>query len=152
MLSIRLSEELETKLSQLSNKTHRSKTFYVIKALEKYLAELEDTYITLDRIMMPSRKFLSSKQVLKALKKQKNNMFKVLWDSQSLDDLKKIDIPDAKKIVDKVENYLSHNPKKLGKQLSPEYKGLYRYRYRDYRIIYQIVEQEITIIVVKVRH
>ncbi len=79
-------------------------------------------------------------------------MFKVLWDSQSLDDLKKIDITDSKKIVEKVEKYLSLNPKNLGKQLSAEYKGLYRYRYRDYRIIYQIFEQEVTIIVAKVGH
>ena len=79
-------------------------------------------------------------------------MWNVLWDSKSLDDLKKIDVLDAKKIVDKVENYLAYNPKKLGKQLSAEYKGLYRYRYRDYRIIYQIIEQDITIIVVKAQH
>ncbi len=71
MLSIRLSEELETKLNELSNKTHRSKTFYVTKALEKYLIDLEDTYIALDRIMAPERKFLSSKEILKALKVQK---------------------------------------------------------------------------------
>ena len=71
MLSIRLSEELETKLNELSSKTQRSKTFYVIKALEKYLTDLEDTYIALDRIMQPNRRFLSSKEVLKALKGQK---------------------------------------------------------------------------------
>lgn len=79
-------------------------------------------------------------------------MYKVLWDTQSLDDLKKLDITDAKKIIDKVESYLSCNPKALGKPLSAEYKGLYRYRYRDYRIIYQLIEQEITIIIVKVGH
>ena len=79
-------------------------------------------------------------------------MYKVLWDTQYLDDLKKIDITDAGKIIDKVEKYLSCSPKSLGKPLSAEYKGLYRYRYRDYRIIYQLVEQEITIIIVKVGH
>lgn len=79
-------------------------------------------------------------------------MYKVLWDAQSLDDLKKIDITDARKIIDKVEKYLSCNPKSLGNPFSAEYKGLYRYRYRDYRVIYQLVEQEIIIIIVKVGH
>ena len=79
-------------------------------------------------------------------------MFKVLWDEQALNDLKKIDYIEGKRIVEKVDNYLAKEPKKLGKQLSAEYKGLYRYRYRNYRIIYQLFEKEITITVVKVGH
>lgn len=79
-------------------------------------------------------------------------MFKVLWDEQALNDLKQIDYSDAEKIVQKVDNRLSREPKKLGKQLSAEYRGLYRYRYRNYRIIYQLFEQEITITVIKVGH
>jgi mRNA interferase RelE/StbE len=79
-------------------------------------------------------------------------MFKVLWDGESLGDLKKIAITEATKIVKKVENYLAQDPKNLGKQLSAEYSGLYRYRYGNYRIIYQVLEQDITIIVVKVGH
>ncbi len=71
MLSVRLPQELEDKLNELSNKTHRSKTFYITKALEKHLADLEDTYVALDRIMVPDRKFLSSEEVLKALKEHK---------------------------------------------------------------------------------
>jgi RHH-type rel operon transcriptional repressor/antitoxin RelB len=71
MLSVRLTEELESRLNDLSNKTHRSKTFYVTKALEKYLMDLEDTYVALDRIMLPERKFFSSSDVLNILKEQK---------------------------------------------------------------------------------
>ena len=69
-----------------------------------------------------------------------------------MDDLQAIDRTMAKKIVQKVENYLIKSPAKLGKILSAEYKGLYRYRYRDHRVVYQVVENEFTIIVVKVGH
>ena len=79
-------------------------------------------------------------------------MFKVLWEKQAINDLKKLDKILAKKIVQRVDSYLLKNPLKLGKLLSAEYKGLYRYRYGDYRIIYQLIEQEVTIIIVKVGH
>ncbi|NRB11538.1 MAG: type II toxin-antitoxin system mRNA interferase toxin, RelE/StbE family [Rickettsiaceae bacterium] len=79
-------------------------------------------------------------------------MFKVLWDKHSVNDLKKIDYTDAKKIIQKVEDHLAKAPEKLGKPLSAEYKGLYRYRYRNYRIIYQLFKEEITITIVKVGH
>jgi RHH-type rel operon transcriptional repressor/antitoxin RelB len=42
MLAVRLSKTLEERLNHLSSKTHRSKSFYVKKALEKFLKEEED--------------------------------------------------------------------------------------------------------------
>ncbi|RZI45673.1 type II toxin-antitoxin system RelB family antitoxin [Candidatus Finniella inopinata] len=42
MLAVRLSKALEERLNNLSTKTHRSKSFYVTKALEKFLGEEED--------------------------------------------------------------------------------------------------------------
>ena len=79
-------------------------------------------------------------------------MYQVSWDEGALDDLRAIDKTMAKKIIHKVENYLTKSPIELGKTLSAEYKGLYRYRYGDYRIVYQLIEKEFTIIVVKVGH
>ena len=70
MTSIRLSSELEMRLNVLSTKTHRSKTFYVKAALEKYLTDLEDTYIALDRIMASNKKYSTSAEVLKLLDKE----------------------------------------------------------------------------------
>jgi mRNA interferase RelE/StbE len=77
-------------------------------------------------------------------------MCKVYWDADALKDLKRIDQNEAKKIVCKVELYLSKDPYNLGKVLSSQYRGLYRYRYGNYRIIYQIVNQKVEIIVVKI--
>lgn len=67
MTSVRLPEELESRLENLSQKTHRTKTFYIKEALSKYLTDLEDTYEALDRIMQPDRKLYSSKEMIKIL-------------------------------------------------------------------------------------
>jgi RHH-type rel operon transcriptional repressor/antitoxin RelB len=42
MLAVRLPESLESRLNALSLKTHRSKSFYIKKALERLLEEEED--------------------------------------------------------------------------------------------------------------
>lgn len=42
MLAVRLPESLENRLNALCLKTHRSKSFYVKKALERLLEEEED--------------------------------------------------------------------------------------------------------------
>ena len=77
-------------------------------------------------------------------------MYKVSWDAEALKDLKKIDAIRARSIFKKVEEYLVLDPKGLGKPLSHRYKYLYRYRYGKYRIIYEIIDKQIEIIVVKV--
>ena len=51
----------------------------------------------------------------------------------------------AQKLVRKVENYLIKNPRQFGKPLTHEYKGCYRYRMGDFRVIYQIKEKELVI-------
>ena len=79
-------------------------------------------------------------------------MYEVLWDKQALVDLKHISKPEAKKIVMKVEHYLSKNPLKLGKLLKGKFIGLYRYRFKDYRIIYEFNKNDINVIIVRVGH
>ncbi len=39
MLTVRLSKEMDTQLSALAERTHRAKSFYVKKALKKFLDE-----------------------------------------------------------------------------------------------------------------
>lgn len=43
-ISIRLTKEEESRLEQLSQRTGRSKSFYVRAALREHLADLEDTF------------------------------------------------------------------------------------------------------------
>ena len=79
-------------------------------------------------------------------------MYKVIWTKSAREDLKKLDLVITRKIATKVEEYLAKNPQKLGEPLVGQYKGLHRYRFSKYRVIYQIKEQEVAILVVKVGH
>lgn len=76
--------------------------------------------------------------------------YKVLWHEDALRDLKHISKNDALNIVNKVENYLSHEPFQLGKPLRGHLKGFYRYRIGKYRVIYSIKNLEITILIFQV--
>ena len=46
----------------------------------------------------------------------------------------------------------TEDPRKIGKALQGEYVGFWRYRFGDYRIIYEIQDGNITILVIKIGH
>ena len=50
MLAVRLPEQLESRLSSLAKSTHRSKSYYVQRALEEFLADQEDHLLALARL------------------------------------------------------------------------------------------------------
>jgi RHH-type transcriptional regulator, rel operon repressor / antitoxin RelB len=50
MLAVRLPENLEQRLSELSEQTHRSKSFYVKQALSSFLDDHEDRLIAISRL------------------------------------------------------------------------------------------------------
>ena len=58
----------------------------------------------------------------------------------------------AEKLAVKVENFLAKDPINRGERLLYKYKGLYRYRFEDYRVIYEIVKSELIITVLKAGH
>lgn len=78
--------------------------------------------------------------------------YSVLWHEQSLDDLKALDRKAAGKIVDRVKNHLSQSPDSLGKPLKGVLKGLFRYRYGDYRILFTIDRAKSEILILHVGH
>ncbi len=49
-ISIRIPDDLASKLSEIAKETERPKSFHVQKALEAYLAELADLQVALDRL------------------------------------------------------------------------------------------------------
>lgn len=68
--SLRLPEEINARLTELAKETGRSKAFYILKALEEYLEDLEDIYFA-DRVKEGIKagkvKMYSSKEVEKRL-------------------------------------------------------------------------------------
>ena len=66
MLSLRLSNDVESRLNQLAERTGRTKTFYAKEAILKYLDDIEDTYIAINRLEKPSKR-ISLEEVEKEL-------------------------------------------------------------------------------------
>lgn len=79
-------------------------------------------------------------------------MYSVSWNISALDNLYKLTNKTAIKLKAKVELYLAQSPKELGKLLTGKYKDLYRYRYGDYRIIYEIDKTNKRVIILKIGH
>lgn len=67
MLGIRLDKETENRINQLSKTTKRPKSFYVREALNRYLDDMEDTYIALYRLEHPA-KTMSLEEAIKRFK------------------------------------------------------------------------------------
>ena len=66
MLTIRLPESTEERLSRLAKETGRTKSFYVKEALKNYLEDLEDIYLSdkvVDRIRKGEEDVISSEEM-----------------------------------------------------------------------------------------
>ena len=57
MLSVRLPEATEARLTALAEKTGRTKTFYVKEAIQNHRDEMEDKYLALDRLENPVKRW-----------------------------------------------------------------------------------------------
>jgi len=67
MLTLKLPLDLETRLNNLAEKTHRPKSFYMREALTEYLEEHEDSFLALERLNDKNAKYLSSIELEKNL-------------------------------------------------------------------------------------
>jgi mRNA interferase RelE/StbE len=80
--------------------------------------------------------------------------WKIEWDERALKELKKISNPDQKLILKYLTNKIqkTSEPKMFGKPLIGNLSGLWRYRVMDYRLICNINEQKLTILILSVGH
>ena len=80
--------------------------------------------------------------------------YKVKYTRRALRVLKKMDPPIGLMIAGWVRQHLEdcENPHAFGKALTGDLKGLWRYRAGDYRIIAEIKDDEILILIVDVGH
>jgi len=65
--SIRLPEEIAGKLETLAKETRRSKSSFIVEALELYLAEREDLEIALARLRDPGAEWVDHDEVKREL-------------------------------------------------------------------------------------
>jgi mRNA interferase RelE/StbE len=78
-------------------------------------------------------------------------VYKILFDDRVVKDLKKIDQLWQKKILTAINVKLPNNPY-LGKKLVGDLSSFYRLRVGDFRVIYQVINQELIVTIIKVRH
>ena len=57
MLSIRLTPEITERLDLLADKTGRTKSFYAREAILRYLEDMEDTFIAIERLETPAKRW-----------------------------------------------------------------------------------------------
>lgn len=80
--------------------------------------------------------------------------WKIEYDQGAVQDLKKLDRQVQREILDYMDKRISKaaNPRSFGKALRHSQFGLWRYRLRDFRIICQIQEARLVVLVVAVGH
>jgi len=75
------------------------------------------------------------------------------FDPRALKELEKLDLPAQRRIVRFLqERVLGRDPRRLGKNLSGDKAGLWRYRVGDYRLICRINDQAETVRILRVAH
>lgn len=80
--------------------------------------------------------------------------WKIEYDPRAIDDLNRLDRAIRSEIVRYLETRVTtlDEPRSLGKPLRHELGGLWRFRLRDYRIICQIKDKVMVVLVVGVGH
>ena len=80
--------------------------------------------------------------------------YNIKFEPKFLKQLSKLDNRIQRKILEYIDDVVAKldDPRKLGKMLTGEMNGLYRYRVGDYRIICRIIDQKITVVMVSVGH
>ena len=78
-------------------------------------------------------------------------VYKLQIDDKIIKDLKKIDKTWQKRILSKIKTTLTTDPYS-GKKLIGNLSHFWRIRVRDYRVIYAIEEEIVTVEVIKIKH
>jgi len=78
-------------------------------------------------------------------------MYSIEIENRCLRELKKLDRTVVKRAFELIENVIAKDPFS-GKKLKGKYTGLLSYRFSDYRIIYEIRQQKLLVVILRIRH
>jgi mRNA interferase RelE/StbE len=78
-------------------------------------------------------------------------MYTVVVEKRCLRDLKNLDKAVVKRAFGLIETVIAPDPYS-GKELKGRYKGLFSYRFSDYRIVYEIRKKQLIVVVLRIRH
>jgi len=65
MLSIRLPEDIELRITKLAKRTHRTKTFYATEAIITHLEDMEDGYEAMELLKECNGPYISHEDLMK---------------------------------------------------------------------------------------
>jgi mRNA interferase RelE/StbE len=77
--------------------------------------------------------------------------YKIIIDDKALNELANLPRKIQRQITNKIDN-LSSDPRPAGCKIIQQDKSLYRIRSGDYRIVYQIREKQVLVLVVSIGH
>ncbi len=147
MLGIRLEPELEKRLERLAKQTGRSKSYYAKLAIRQYLEDREDYLLGIAA--------LERKEPRVSLEELEREMaWKVEFQRSAAKQLRALDGPTQRRILRffRERVAMSDDPRKLGKALTGDKGGLWRYRIGDYRAICKLEDERLTVLVLEVGH
>lgn len=80
--------------------------------------------------------------------------WQIKFDPRAVKELKKIDKKAQKRIIDYLKKQVAtqDNPRIFGKSLKGDKRGFWRYRVGDYRIICDLLDDTMIILVIKIGH
>jgi len=78
--------------------------------------------------------------------------YTLCWNEGAKYDLRMLGKAEALRIVKKLESHLVRDPLSLGKPLSANLSGIYRYRIGNYRVLYQVIQKDLVVMVVRIGH
>jgi RHH-type rel operon transcriptional repressor/antitoxin RelB len=57
LVAVRLEEDLNARLNKLAKSTGRSKSFYIQQAIARFMEDMEDTFIAIERLENPGQRY-----------------------------------------------------------------------------------------------
>lgn len=78
--------------------------------------------------------------------------YDLIWNEGVLKDLKALDRKTARELIESIKSRLAGDPLNVGKPLKGIFKGLYRYRHGDYRVLYTLDRADRKVIILHIRH
>jgi mRNA interferase RelE/StbE len=80
--------------------------------------------------------------------------WEIEYNPEALKDLRKLDRAIQREILEYMERRIvaAADPRKFGKPLRGSKFGLWRYRLRDYRIVFELYDKRLVVLVVAIGH
>jgi len=79
-------------------------------------------------------------------------IYELSWNENVKNDLRRLSKDEATRIIAAVKEHLAENPLAHGRPLKGMFKGLYRYRRGDYRVIFAVDHGARLVRILHVRH